>query len=85
MLTAKVSSKGKITLPLRVRQALNVQPGGHVLFVVRDKSVLLRPIGPNNPRTLAGSLRLYGMARQEVREARATVKKVVARAAAQQG
>ncbi len=85
MITAKISSKGQVTLPRRVRQALDVQPGERVLFVVGDKSVELRAIGPSTARTLAGSLRGYAGPRQGFREARAAVKKEVARAATQEG
>jgi AbrB family looped-hinge helix DNA binding protein len=85
MITAKISSKGQITLPRRIRQALDVKPGERVLFVVEQERVVLRPMGPSTAETLAGSLRSYGGARQGSRETRAAVKKEVGRAAAQEG
>jgi antitoxin PrlF len=85
MITAKISSKGQITLPRRIRQALDVKPGERVLFVVEQERVVLRPMGPSTAETLAGSLRSYGGARQGFRETRAAVKKEVGRAAAQEG
>jgi len=85
MLTAKISSKGQITLPSRVRQALDVKPGERVVFVVEDKTVILRPMGPASAQALAGSLRKYARAAKPGGEVRRAVKKEVARAAAQEG
>ena len=85
MLSARVSSKGQITLPRRVRQALAVNPGERVLFVVEDKSVVLRPMGPSSAQTLAGSLRRYAGSRKAPEQLRGLVRKEVGRAAAQEG
>ena len=36
--TAKVMSKGQVTIPKRIRKLLNLQNGDHVIFVVdKDK------------------------------------------------
>ncbi len=85
MILARISPKGQVTLPWRVRQALDVRPGDRVLFVVEDKRVVLRPMGPSSAQALAGSLRRYAGARQAAGPARSAVKKEVARAAAQEG
>jgi AbrB family looped-hinge helix DNA binding protein len=85
MLSARISSKGQITLPKRVRQALAVNPGERVLFVVGDKSVVLRPMGASSAQTLAGSLRRYAGTRKTANQLRGLVKKEVGRAAAQEG
>lgn len=42
--TAKVSSKGQLTIPKPVREALNLGPGAKVLFTLRDGSAELEPI-----------------------------------------
>lgn len=42
MLKSRISSKGRITLPQEVRDALGVGPGEVVVFVVREREVLLR-------------------------------------------
>jgi AbrB family looped-hinge helix DNA binding protein len=40
---AKITSKGQITLPLRVRQRLNVGPGDSVMFVEgNDGKIVVR-------------------------------------------
>ncbi|WP_084584800.1 AbrB/MazE/SpoVT family DNA-binding domain-containing protein [Thermus tengchongensis] len=42
MVKSKVSSKGQITLPKRVREILGVGPGEEVAFEVREGEVVLR-------------------------------------------
>ena len=39
---AKVTSKGQITLPLRVRKRLKVGPGDSVVFVEADDKIVVR-------------------------------------------
>jgi AbrB family looped-hinge helix DNA binding protein len=39
---ATVTSKGQITLPKKVRDALGLQPGSHVEFELQPGGVLLR-------------------------------------------
>ncbi len=85
MITAKISSKGQITLPRSVRRALDVKPGERVLFVMENRKVMLRPIGGGNAEALAGSLRRYAGNRKTKGRSRDAVKKEVARAAAQEG
>jgi antitoxin PrlF len=42
--TAKISSKGQLTIPKPVREALNLEPGTKVLFTLCDGSAELEPI-----------------------------------------
>ena len=45
MITAKVTSKGQITIPKRVRTSLNLHAGDRVAFVVRgDREAVLKPV-----------------------------------------
>lgn len=39
---AKVTSKGQITLPKEIREALSLKPGSHVDFEVEGGRVILR-------------------------------------------
>jgi AbrB family looped-hinge helix DNA binding protein len=41
----RISSKGQITVPLRVREQLGLVPGTEIEFVVRDAEVVLRKGG----------------------------------------
>ena len=42
MITAKVTSKGQITLPKKVRQKLGVEPGEMVSFEEKEGMVFIR-------------------------------------------
>ena len=41
--TAKVTSKGQITIPLNIREILRLEPGSTVMFKVTENGVLLSP------------------------------------------
>ena len=84
MILSRISAKGQITLPRKVRQALNVKPGDRLVFLVEEKTVLLQPLTSGSARALAGSLRGYARAAGS-EPARSVAKKGVARAAAQEG
>jgi len=72
---ATVTSKGQVTLPGRVREALDSR---FIEFEVRDKLVLVRPV-----RSVAGGLAEYARKHRPLAGVRAEVWKEVARAKAQ--
>ena len=41
---AKITSKGQITVPREVRQALGVNPGDKIVFEQKGKEVSVRPV-----------------------------------------
>ena len=41
--TAKVTSKGQVTIPSTIRDILKLEPGSTVMFKVTDKGVFLLP------------------------------------------
>ncbi len=41
--TAKVTSKGQITIPLIIREILHLEPGSTVIFKVTENGILLSP------------------------------------------
>ena len=41
--TAKVTSKGQVTIPLSIREILNLETGSTVMFKVTDKGIILSP------------------------------------------
>jgi len=84
MIMCRVSSKGQITLPKRIRRALDINPGARVIFVVKDKTVVLKSLGPSSAHALAGSLAEYQRPGSPSR-VRGEVQKEVARAAAREG
>ncbi len=41
--TAKVTSKGQVTIPSTIREILKIEPGSTVIFKVTDRGVILTP------------------------------------------
>ena len=41
--TAKVTSKGQVTIPLSIREILCLEAGSTVMFKVTDKGIILSP------------------------------------------
>jgi len=41
--TAKVTSKGQVTIPSIIREILKLEPGSTVMFKVTDKGIILSP------------------------------------------
>ena len=76
-----VSSKGQITLPRFVREALGLRTGSKVSLTLEDGQLRLRPAPAGTARRLAGSLRRYARG-GTLRSIRAHVKREVGRAAA---
>ena len=85
MISSKLSSKGQITLPKSVRQALEIRAGDRVQFEMDDDTVILRAMGPSTAEALAGSLRRYAGHRPAGGRVRKKVMQEVARAAAKEG
>lgn len=46
MLLSKLSSKGQITLPKKVRDTIGAEPGDTIAYEVKGKNVTLRRIEP---------------------------------------
>ena len=40
----RVQEKGQVTIPLEIRQKLNLKKGDLVTFIVTDEGVLIRPV-----------------------------------------
>ena len=46
---AKITSKGQITVPKRVRQSLGVEPGDSIVFEEKNGKVEVRPVRGQSP------------------------------------
>lgn len=79
-----VSSKGQITLPRFVREALGLKVGSMVSITLEEGELRLRPVPAGTAHRLAGSLRRYAKP-GTVKSIRAYVRREVARAAAAEG
>jgi antitoxin PrlF len=49
MIIAKVTSKGQVTIPKKVRERLGVQPGEHVGFEDKDGAVYIKKAVTKSP------------------------------------
>ena len=49
MITAKVTSKGQVTIPKRVREKLGVRPGEAVGFEEKDGVLVITKVVNNSP------------------------------------
>lgn len=49
MTTAKVTSKGQITIPKRVREQLGLKPGDEVEFLEEEAGIRIRKEMPESP------------------------------------
>jgi AbrB family looped-hinge helix DNA binding protein len=56
MTTLRISDKGQITLPAKLRRSLRLEPRSRVTVEVREDGILLRP--ETTARELEGILRL---------------------------
>jgi antitoxin PrlF len=42
--TSKITSKGQITVPVEIRNALELKEGDHLRFIVKDGTVTVEPV-----------------------------------------
>jgi AbrB family looped-hinge helix DNA binding protein len=52
--TARVSAKYQVVIPKAVREALQIQPQDHLLFLVDGDTVIIRPKPDSFTKALAG-------------------------------
>lgn len=71
MPTSTITSKGQITLPKAIRDALGVEPGDRVMFRVRDDGSVLVEAATIDLLSLAGSVRttIRGVTLEDMEEA----------------
>ena len=82
---AKVSKKGQVTIPKRVRETLKIDDCGGVLFVIENDHVLLQGVPGNRNDELAGSLKRYAGQYVSLDQVRKKIRKKLARDAALEG
>jgi AbrB family looped-hinge helix DNA binding protein len=58
-MSSTISSKGQVTLPKAVRDALGLKSGDGVNFVVKDGQAILKPVKVWTIDDLAGCLKQY--------------------------
>lgn len=58
-MSGTISSKGQVTVPKSIREALGLKPGDAVSFTAKDGAAILRPAKTWTLDDLCGSLRAY--------------------------
>ena len=82
---ARISKKGQITIPKPIREKLNIEKEGSVLFLVEDGEVKLKGVPGAKPEILGGSLKKYAKKYIPLNEIRENIKGNIANEAAGEG
>jgi antitoxin PrlF len=53
--TAKITSNGRLTIPKRAPEAMNLRNGDQVIVVVEDERIVLYPVRRRGLRSIQGS------------------------------
>jgi len=78
MSRAKITSKGQITIPVKVRTAMGVVPGDRLEFVEQDKGRFVIIPATRSIRELKGMLRLKRARPVTIEEINAAIAKAAA-------
>jgi len=81
----KLSKKGQVTIPKAIREKLNIDGEGGVLFLVEDDEVKLKGIPGGEIDKLAGSLEKYAKTYVPLEKVKTIIKGKIADAAAREG
>jgi AbrB family looped-hinge helix DNA binding protein len=54
---SKVTSKGQLVIPSKLRKKLGIRKGTQVAFIEEGKRLVIQPITPDYVRSLRGSLK----------------------------
>jgi len=86
-MSTSVSSKGQVTIPKRIREALGLEQGTKVEFILSDGFARLEPAGNSTIAETAGALRAYGRRRrgESEKDRMERIRKEVADEAADEG
>jgi len=78
MFRAKITSKGQITIPVKVRTAMGVVPGDRLEFVEQDKGRFVIIPATRSIRELKGMLRVKRARPVTIEEMNAAIAKAAA-------
>lgn len=81
METGKVTTKGQLVVPARLRRKYGIKPGTTVRFVERDDEIVLQPMTRDYLRRVCGMLKDAGPGTPELLAERARDRKREARVA----
>ena len=75
---SKISKKGQVTIPKPIREKLNIENEGGLLFLVEDNEVKLKGIPGVQANRLAGSLKKYAKGYAPLNKIRKKIKGKIA-------
>ncbi len=82
---ARLSKKGQITIPKKIREILNIEKEGSVLFVVEGNEVKLKGIPAARIEDVAGCLKKYAKEYVDLETIREKIGDEIAEEIAQEG
>jgi len=71
METVRVTSKGQLVVPARLRRKYGIKPGTMVRFIERDKEIVFQPLTREYIRSVCGMLKSKTPVTQELLKERA--------------
>lgn len=71
METARVTSKGQLVVPSRLRRKYGIKPGTKICFIERDKEILFQPVTREFIRGVCGMLKSETSVTRELLKERA--------------
>lgn len=74
METARVTSKGQLVIPSRLRRKYGIRPGTKIRFIERDREILFQPVTREYIRSVCGMLKSDVSATGELLKERAREK-----------
>ncbi len=66
----RANKKGEIVIPATLRRKYGIKEGTRIILLENGDSIILKPITPQHPRKLQGSLKGTGMLKALVEERR---------------
>ncbi len=66
METARVTSKGQLVVPSRLRRKYGIKPGTKICFIERDSEIVFQPVTRDYIRSMCGMLKSESSATEEL-------------------
>ena len=82
---ARLSKKGQVTIPKAIREKLQIDTEGGVLFLIEDGEVILKGIPGGEIDKLAGSLKKYAKTYTPMDKLRKKIRGKIVDAVAREG
>lgn len=71
METARVTSKGQLVVPARLRRKYGIKPGTQIRFIERENEIIFQPVTREYIRSVCGMLKSATSVTQELLKERA--------------